>query len=71
MWQFSLIKNRIKDEQNFVIKDLTTQLEKKNAEVERLKKEKNESIQLLNEKNQSLQEALKHFQETNDKRNKF
>jgi hypothetical protein len=58
----------MKEENNFLLKDLATQLEKKNAEIERLKKEKTESVNSLTNKTANLQDVIRNLQDMNDQR---
>jgi len=59
----------LRDDQNVVIKDLTSQLAQKQTELERLQREKAEAIGNLNEKVVSLQELTKNNQDTYNKCN--
>ena len=59
----------MRDDQNVVIKDLTSQLAQKQTELERLQREKAEAIGNLNEKVVSLQELTKNNQDTYNKCN--
>jgi hypothetical protein len=58
----------LKEENNFLLKDLATQLEKRNAEIERLKKEKTESVSSLSTKASNLHETIRNLQDMNDQR---
>ena len=61
------MENRLRDEQNAVIKELTGQLAHKQTELEKVQREKAEAISNLNEKVTSLQELTKNNQDTYNK----
>lgn len=54
----------MRDEQNYSVRDLNSQIEKKNAELERIQKERGDALTSLNDKVASLQEITKNNQET-------
>lgn len=62
------MSSRAQEENAILLKDTTTQLEKRTNEIERLKKEKSELIQYNNDKLAIFQDKIKNLQELNDKR---
>ena len=59
---------RIREEQDFLVKDLQSQVEKRQGEVDRIKRDKTESLSALNHKTNNLQDMIKNLQELNDQR---
>lgn len=66
--KLKLKMSRMKEEHNFLLKDLATQLEKRTGEIDRLKKEKSESLTSLSSKASNLQEVIRNLQDMNDQR---
>ena len=56
----------MKDDHSATIRELALQLEKKNVEIDRLKKEKNEAVNNLNTKVNGLQDLVRNLEVVND-----
>lgn len=60
---------RLREEHNFTIRNLNSQIEKKNSELDRMQREKGDILSSLNEKVISLQDLTRNNQDTYSKRN--
>lgn len=67
--ELELMIIRLREEQNIAIRELNSQIEKKNVELDKAQREKSDALGNLNEKIISLQELTKHNQDTYTKRN--
>ena len=56
----------MKDDHSATIRELALQLEKKNVEIDRLKKEKNEAVNNLNTKVNGLQDLVRNLEVVNE-----